>query len=70
LLVGITLLTVAGFAPPRRSSFSCFVIVFIPWPLRGFAFHTERLHDRGKSLWWLMMFYAMPRVLDHLAKDA
>ncbi len=45
-------------------------IVFIPWLLWGFAFHTERLHDRGKSAWWLLVFYVVPAVLGHLAKAA
>jgi uncharacterized membrane protein YhaH (DUF805 family) len=46
------------------------VIVFIPWLLWGIAFHTERLHDRGKSAWWPLIFYAVPGVLGQLAKGA
>jgi uncharacterized membrane protein YhaH (DUF805 family) len=68
LLVGVILLTAAGLAAPL--CILMLVVVFIPWLLWGFAFHTERLHDRGKSAWWLLMFYAVPGVLGHLAKGA
>jgi uncharacterized membrane protein YhaH (DUF805 family) len=68
LLVGVILLTAAGLAAPLFVIM--LVTVFIPWLLWGFAFHTERLHDRGKSAWWLLVFYAVPGVLGHLANDA
>jgi uncharacterized membrane protein YhaH (DUF805 family) len=68
LLVGVILLTAAGLAAPLFVLM--FVIVFIPWLLWGIAFHTERLHDRGKSAWWLLVFYAAPGVLGQLAKAA
>ena len=68
LLVGVILFTAAGLAAPLF--ILMLVIVFIPWLLWGFAFHTERLHDRGKSAWWLVVFYAVPGMLDHLAKAA
>jgi uncharacterized membrane protein YhaH (DUF805 family) len=68
LLVGVILLTAAGLAAPLF--ILMLVIVFIPWLLWRIAFHTERLHDRGKSAWWLLMFYAVPGVLGQLAKGA
>jgi uncharacterized membrane protein YhaH (DUF805 family) len=68
LLVGVILLTAAGLAAPLF--ILMLVIVFIPWLLWGIAFHTERLHDRDKSAWWLLMFYAVPGVLGQLAKGA
>jgi uncharacterized membrane protein YhaH (DUF805 family) len=46
------------------------VIVFIPWLMWGFAIHNERLHDRNKSAWWLLVFYVVPGVLGHFAKPA
>jgi uncharacterized membrane protein YhaH (DUF805 family) len=46
-LVGVILLTAAGLAAPLL--ILMLVIIFIPWLLWGFAFHTARLHDRGKS---------------------
>jgi uncharacterized membrane protein YhaH (DUF805 family) len=63
LLVGVTLLTAPLFI-------LMLVIVVMPWLLWSIAFHTERLHDRGKSAWWLLVFYAVPGVLGHLAKGA
>ena len=47
LLVGVILLTAAGLAAPLF--ILMLAIVFIPWLLWGIAFHTERLHDRGKA---------------------
>jgi uncharacterized membrane protein YhaH (DUF805 family) len=46
------------------------VLIFIPWLLWGFSVTTERLHDRGKSAWWLVVFYLVPGVLGQLAKAA
>jgi len=46
------------------------VIVFIPWLMWGFAIHTERLHDRNKSAWWLLVLSVVPGVLGHFAKAA
>src|SRR3982074_298405 len=46
------------------------VIVFIPWLMWGFAIHNERLHDRNKSAWWLLVFYVVPAVLGRCAKPA
>jgi uncharacterized membrane protein YhaH (DUF805 family) len=36
----------------------------------GFAIHTERLHDRGKSARWLVIFLLLPAVLGQIAKPA
>jgi uncharacterized membrane protein YhaH (DUF805 family) len=57
LLVGVILLTAAGLAAPLF--ILMLAIVFTPWLLWGIAFHTEQLHDRGKSAWWLLC--SMPR---------
>jgi uncharacterized membrane protein YhaH (DUF805 family) len=43
------------------------VLVLIPWLIWGLAIHTERLHDRGKSAWWLLAFYAIPAALGQLS---
>jgi uncharacterized membrane protein YhaH (DUF805 family) len=67
LLVGVILFTAAGLAAPLF--ILMLVIVFIPWLLWGFAFHTERLHDRGKSAWWLVVFYAVPGMLGNGPKQ-
>ena len=46
------------------------VLIFIPWLLWGFSFTTERLHDRDKSAWWLVVFYLAPGVIGQFAKAA
>jgi uncharacterized membrane protein YhaH (DUF805 family) len=42
------------------------VLVLIPWLIWGLAFTTERLHDRDKSAWWLVVFYVLPGVLTQI----
>src|SRR5512141_428881 len=38
--------------------------------LWGFSFTTKRLHDRGKSVLWLLLFYLVPGVLGEFAEAA
>ena len=61
LLAAVILFTAAGIAAPLFVIMV--VIVFIPWLPWGISFTTERLHDRDKSAWWLVMFYLVPGVL-------
>jgi uncharacterized membrane protein YhaH (DUF805 family) len=68
LLAGVILLTAAGIAAPLV--IIMVVVVLIPWLLWGFSITTERLHDRNKSAWWLVVFYGLPAVLGQLAKAA
>jgi uncharacterized membrane protein YhaH (DUF805 family) len=39
------------------------VILYIPLIWIGLAVGAKRLHDRDKSAWWLLLFYAVPSVL-------
>jgi uncharacterized membrane protein YhaH (DUF805 family) len=68
LFTGVILFTAAGIAAPVF--ILMVVVVFIPWLMWGFSFHTERLHDRNKSAWWLMVFYLVPGVLSHFREAA
>jgi uncharacterized membrane protein YhaH (DUF805 family) len=68
LMVAVILFTAAGIAAPLFMIM--IIVVLIPWLLWGVSFTTERLHDRGKSAWWLVMFYLVPSVLGQLAKTA
>ena len=68
LLVGVILLTAAGLAAPLF--IVMILLVLIPWLMWGFAIHTERLHDRDKSAWWLVIFLLLPAVLGQIAKLA
>jgi uncharacterized membrane protein YhaH (DUF805 family) len=68
LLAAVILFTAAGIAAPLF--IIMVVIVLIPWLLWGVSFTTERLHDRDKSAWWLVVFYLVPGVLGQLGKTA
>jgi uncharacterized membrane protein YhaH (DUF805 family) len=68
LLAAVILFTAAGIAAPL---FIIMVfLVFIPWLMWGFAIHTERLHDRDRSAWWLVVFFLLPGAIGQLAKMA
>lgn len=68
LFAAVILLTAAGLAAPLF--ILALAVVVIPWLLWGFAIHTERLHDRGKSAWWLLLFYGLPMLLSYLGNVA
>jgi uncharacterized membrane protein YhaH (DUF805 family) len=66
LFVAVILFIAAGIAAPLFVAMV--VLVLIPWLMWGFAIHTERLHDRDRSAWWLAMFFLLPGVLVQLAR--
>jgi uncharacterized membrane protein YhaH (DUF805 family) len=68
LFAAVILFTAAGIAAPLF--IVAVVVVFIPWLMWGFVIHTERLHDRDKSAWWLLVFYGLPALLGPVAKMA
>jgi uncharacterized membrane protein YhaH (DUF805 family) len=68
LLAAVVLFTAAGIAAPLF--IVMLVLAFFPWLMWGFAIHTERLHDRDKSAWWLVVFFQMPGAIGQLAKMA
>lgn len=68
LMSAVILFTAAGIAAPLFVVIV--VVVLIPWLLWGLSFTTERLHDRDKSAWWLVVFYLVPGMLGQLAKAA
>jgi len=68
LMAAVILFTAAGITAPLF--IIMVVLVLIPWLLWGFSITTERLHDRDKSAWWLLVFYLVPGVLGQLAKTA
>lgn len=57
-----------GFATGSWTAFTIAGIAFIPVLVSGFAIAVRRLHDRNKSAWWLLLFYALPAVL-HAVRD-
>ena len=58
------------FSAGLGALFFIIVIVFIPWLISGIAISIKRLHDRDKSGWWLLVFYVLPAVLNHIAEPA
>jgi uncharacterized membrane protein YhaH (DUF805 family) len=68
LMTAVITFTAASIAAPLF--IVMVVLVFIPWLLWGFSVTTERLHDRDKSAWWLVVFYLAPGVLGQFAKAA
>jgi uncharacterized membrane protein YhaH (DUF805 family) len=65
LFAAVILATAAGIATPFL--IIAIILVLIPWLMWGLAIHTERLHDRSKSAWWLLAFYVIPGVLGRLS---
>jgi uncharacterized membrane protein YhaH (DUF805 family) len=61
LMTEVILITAAGIAAPLF--IIMVIIVLIPLLIWGVSFTTERLHDRNKSAWWLVMFYVVPAML-------
>src|SRR6266566_2393644 len=39
------------------------LLLYIPLIWIGLAIGAKRLHDRDKSAWWLLVFYAAPGIL-------
>jgi uncharacterized membrane protein YhaH (DUF805 family) len=68
LLVAVILFVTAGIAAPLLIVVA--VLTLVPWLLWGIAITTERLHDRDRSAWWLVVFYLVPGLLNQLAKTA
>jgi uncharacterized membrane protein YhaH (DUF805 family) len=68
LFAAVILFTAAGIAAPLFVAM--LVIILIPWLIWGFVIHTERLHDRDKSAWWLLVFYGLPALLGPVATMA
>jgi uncharacterized membrane protein YhaH (DUF805 family) len=68
LFAAVVLFTAAGIAAPLFVAM--LVVVLIPWLIWGFVIHTERLHDRDTSAWWLLIFYGLPALLGPVARMA
>jgi uncharacterized membrane protein YhaH (DUF805 family) len=45
-------------------------VLYVPLVWVGLAVATKRLHDRDKSAWWLLLFYALPAVLGNVGDAA
>lgn len=70
-LMGVSILTVVGLLllTGGGAGFAVIGIVYLLmlWP--ALAIGVKRLHDRDKSAWWLLVFYALPVVLNITVGD-
>ena len=71
LAIGLGGALVAAAMSGEAARWSVLVAVAIAvlvtlWP--GLAISVKRLHDRGKSAWWLLVFYLLPGILDGIQR--
>jgi uncharacterized membrane protein YhaH (DUF805 family) len=72
VIVLVVLLIALAMAREHRFEFAgvtmaVLVILYIPLVWIGLAIGAKRLHDRDKSAWWLVVFYAIPTILSAAA---
>ena len=72
VIVLVVLLIALAMAREHRFEFAgvtmaVLVILYIPLVWIGLAIGAKRLHDRDKSAWWLVVFYAIPAILSAAA---
>ena len=72
VLVVVLMLIALGFAVEHEfgtaiAVVALIVILYIPLLWIGLAIGAKRLHDRDKSAWWLLLFYAAPSILSGAA---
>jgi hypothetical protein len=67
LLVAVILFVTAGIAAPLLIIVA--VLTLVPWLLWGIAITTERLHDRDRSAWWLIVFYLVPGPAERVGEN-
>ena len=68
LIYCVFFFAVIGIAMALSSSmnavFGAAIVAYIPLIVSGLAVGIKRLHDRNKSGWWLLLFYAAPLLLN------
>lgn len=67
-----TVLPLIGAAVPESKGVVAFTMLLFGTPMIWvkFAIGTKRLHDRGKSGRWLVIFYVLPIILTAIADHA
>jgi uncharacterized membrane protein YhaH (DUF805 family) len=58
LLLALAALREYGLLPV---TIAIILVLYIPLIWIGLALSAKRLHDRDKSAWWLLVFYALPQ---------
>ena len=71
VVILLVILAVVMFGEREFAAFgltmALLVILYIPLIWVSLALGAKRLHDRDKSAWWLVLFYAVPGILGSLA---
>jgi uncharacterized membrane protein YhaH (DUF805 family) len=57
----LTILVIVWAAPPLA------IIVFVLWPITILVLCIKRLHDRGCSGWWVVVFVILPQILGSIS---
>jgi uncharacterized membrane protein YhaH (DUF805 family) len=57
----LTILVIVWAAPPLA------IIVFVLWPITILVLCIKRLHDRGRSGWWVVVFVILPQILGSIS---
>lgn len=64
MVVALLLMAIAAVSPMVMMVVSIVAVVpYLALLYAGLAVGAKRLHDRNKSAWWLLAFYALPTVL-------
>ena len=71
ILLVIFAVTTAGEGELAAGGFILLLpfILYIPMLWIGLALGAKRLHDRGKSAWWLVVFYVVPGILSGVSSQ-
>jgi uncharacterized membrane protein YhaH (DUF805 family) len=68
----VVLVAVLGGASAATDPFGLallpFIVAVVPLAWIGLAVSAKRLHDRGKSAWWLLLFWVLPSVLERVGE--
>ena len=71
LMIVLIVIAIAFFAEREIGAGIAIVVLiallYIPLIWVGLAVGAKRLHDRDKSAWWLLVFYALPTILSTVA---
>src|SRR5262245_65137523 len=73
-IIVLLLLFVLSMIREYRFEFAAFMvaillILYIPLVWIGLAIGAKRLHDRDKSVWWLLVFYLLPGILSSAGNE-
>jgi len=68
VIVYFTALIVAGAVLDLVATWGLILVLMASGLLVSLAASVRRLHDRDKPGWWILLFYAVPAILDQLGQ--